>query len=145
LPLNLSPLWMLSGFYIPIGEDLNRYMLTVANLPEGRYELRAEGRLLGSWTAADLAKSINIASATADPWQPGGPWDAQAHALKVFTDMRDELVFARHGIHASLATHPQLELLRAKANAIERELIELQRQIAQPVPVRFSLRKTPAH
>lgn len=141
LPLNLAPLWTLHGLYIPFGEELNRYLLTIKNLPEGRYEMTAGGRPLGSWTATELGRGINIASATADPWQPGGPWHAQAHAVKVFTDMRDELAFARRGIDETLTSHPRLAQLQARTRALEESLIELQREMARPVPVQFVVRR----
>jgi hypothetical protein len=141
LPLNLAPLWMLQGMFIPLSDELNRYLLAVKNLPAGRYEVLAGARPLGTWTAEALSRGINIASASADPWQPGGPWDAQAHALKIFTDMRDDLVFARRGMTNSLAGHPRIETLRARTEAIEANLMELQREIVRPVPVAFMIRK----
>ena len=141
LPLNLAPLWMLHGFYIPIGDQLNRYMLMVTGLPDGRYEVTAGGRALGAWAAAELSRGINIASATADPWEPGGPWDAQAHAVKVFTDMRDELALARRNIDRTLPGHPKIDALRAHAAEIEESLIALQREMATPVPVEFAIKK----
>lgn len=141
LPLNLAPLWMLHGMFIPFGDELNRYLLTVKNLPAGRYEILAAARPLGTWTGDALGRGINIASATADPWQPGGPWDAQAHAVKIFTDMRDDLVFARRGMTNYLTAHPHLEALRTKTEAIERSLVELQREAVRPVPVAFMIRK----
>jgi len=141
LPLNLAPLWMLHGLYIPISEELNRYLLTVKGLSEGRYEVTAGERSLGVWRAADLDRGINIASATADPWQPGGPWDAQGHAIKVFTDMRDELVMARRGLSQYLPAHPQLSELRGKADEIEKSLVALQKEVARPIPVQFVIRR----
>jgi hypothetical protein len=137
LPLNLAPLWMLHGFYIPLGEELNRYLLAVKNLPAARYEVFGGGRSLGSWDAEALALGINIASATTDPWQPGGPWDAQAHALKIFTDMRNELAFARRGMDQTLIAHPKLAALRTRTITIEKSLVRLQRDMARPVPVTF--------
>jgi acetyl esterase/lipase/lysophospholipase L1-like esterase len=144
LPLNLHPLWMLQGIYIPIGDDLNRYTLKVSGLAEGRYEVTAEGRPLGKWKSADLNRGVNIASSSADPWRPGGPWDAQGHAVKVFTDMRDELVHARRSMDRDLATHPQITALREKSDAIERSVIELQRATVRPIPVRFEVRRLAA-
>jgi hypothetical protein len=140
LPLNLAPLWMLNGLYIPISDELNRYMLAVTNLKPDRYEILAGGHLLGSWGDAELSRGVNIASATADPWTPGGPWDAQAHAVKVLTDMRDEIVFARRGIAANLTAHPGLNGLEAEADAIERQIAKFQHQIVQPIPVEFVVR-----
>jgi hypothetical protein len=40
---------------------------------------------------------MNISSATADAWQPGGPWDAQANVVKALTDARHNLAGARGG------------------------------------------------
>lgn len=141
LALNLAPLWMLHGFYIPIGDELNRYLLAIKNLPEGRHEVRAGGRLLGAWPAAELSRGVNLASATADPWQPGGPWDAQAHAVKIFTDMRDELALARRGMNETLTAHPRLHDLQNEMAVLEKNLVNLQRDTARPVPVRFIVRK----
>ena len=78
LPLNLGILSGLNYRWIPIPEQLNRYTLQISNLAEHQFEIRVEGRLLGKVSAAQLAKGINIASMTADPWEPGGPWDAQS-------------------------------------------------------------------
>ena len=141
LPLNLAPLWMLQGMFIPLSDELNRYLITVKNLPSGRYEMLAGARPLGTWTADALSRGINIASATADPWQPGGPWDGQGHALKVLTDMRDEVVFARRGVTNYLAVHPDIKTLRTKTETLEKSIIELQREVVRPVPVAFMIRK----
>jgi hypothetical protein len=130
-----------AGIYIPIGDELNRYSLSVKGLPKGRYEVTANERSLGKWKESDFERGINIASSSADPWQPGGSWDAQGHAVKVFTDMRDELVHARRGIERDLAGHPQYAALQEKAKSIEESLIELQRATAKPVPVQFRVRK----
>jgi lysophospholipase L1-like esterase len=141
LPLNLAPLWTLHGFYIPLGDELNRYGLTVTHLAPGRYEVEAGGRKLGTWTAEELAIGVNIASATADPWEPGGPWHAQGHAVKALTDIRDTLDFTQRDIASYLQAHPQNQALQSKAAAVEASLIELQRATARPVAVRFAVRK----
>jgi hypothetical protein len=75
---------------------------------------------------------------------PGGPWDAQAHIVKTLTDMRDEIVFARRGMQANLASHPDLTSLREKSDAIEGKIIELQREAAKPTPVEFVVQKAPS-
>lgn len=136
LPLNLQPLWTLQGMFIPL-DELNRYELRVKNLPQARYEISAGGRPLGKWSSDALARGVNLSSATADPWVPGGPWDAQAQAVKVFTDMRDELVLARRNIASQLTEHPRLSDLKGRGDAMERNIVELQRATAQPVPVQF--------
>jgi len=141
LPLNLQPLWMLYGYFIPISDELNRYSLAIKNLPEGRYAISAGGRPLGAWTAAELSRGINIASASADPWVPGGPWDAQGHALKTLTDVRDELAVVRRGLDETLGAHPRVKRLETETIAIEKEVVALQRELSRPVPVRFIVRK----
>jgi lysophospholipase L1-like esterase len=144
LPLNLGLLWLIEGRFIPFTEELNRYLLTVTNLAEGNYEVLAGGRLLGKWDAKTLSMGINLASATADPWQPGGPWDAQGQNLKTLVDARDDLEFARHGMEQTLTAHPRLPALRGETTAVERSLIRLQRDLSQPVPVEFVVRPTRA-
>ncbi|MES2569509.1 MAG: GDSL-type esterase/lipase family protein [Verrucomicrobiota bacterium] len=141
LPLNLHPLWVLQQAFIPIGDELNRFLLSVRNLPEGRYEISAGNRPLGSWNAGDLARGINIASSTADGWVPGGPWDAQAHTLKILTDMRDELVAARRGMEQTMASHPRFATLVADSAAVEEKITALQRDVARPIPAKFIVRK----
>ena len=141
LPLNLYTFWVLQQLYVPIGSELNKYELAIRNLPEGKYAITAGGRGLGQWSANDLARGINIASATADPWHSGGPWDAQARVIKIFTDMRDELVFASRDMQQELTSHGKLTELTATAQDIENRIVALQRATARPIPVQFVIRK----
>lgn len=144
LPLNLQPLWMLNGMFIPFSDDLNRYMLSIRGLERGRYSITAGGRALGTWDADALTRGINIASASADPWVPGGPWDAQGHIVKTLTDMRDEIVFARRQMEQNLTTKPALESMLAKSKVLEETIVELQRETARPVPAKFVVQKSPS-
>ena len=107
-PFNFGLLWSLNELYIPFGDELNRYLLTLTGLPAGQYDVTAGGRALGDWSADDLARGINIASATTNIWVLGGPWDAQADALKVFTEARNNLDVARHDMEQTMASNPQL-------------------------------------
>jgi lysophospholipase L1-like esterase len=141
LPFNFGLLWTLNEAYIPFGNELNRYLLTVTDLPEGQYEVTAGGRALGDWSADTLAHGINIASATTNAWQPGGPWEAQADALKTFTESRHNLAFARLDMEQTLTSNPHLASLRNKTMAIEKAIGALQLAAAQPVPVEFVIRK----
>jgi hypothetical protein len=81
-----------------------------------------------------------MASATADPWIPGGPWDAQAHAVKVLVDMRDEIVFMRRALTNHLPVHPKLDALRERTTAMEQDIIRLQRDLARPIFVPFEIK-----
>ncbi len=142
-PLNLQPLWMLQGFFIPLTDDLNRYGLTVTHLAPGRYEMLAGGRRLGIWSADQLAKGINIASASAEPWEPGGPWHAQGQLLKTLTDLRDEIEWAGRDLRQFLGAHPERDTLEEKRAAIQSALVSLQRDMAKPVPTPVVIRPAP--
>lgn len=142
LPLNLAPLWLLSGFYIPIQDELNRYLLTVTNLPQGKYELISSGKELGTWSAEAFAQGLNISSVTTNGWEPGGLWDAQGHILKVLTDMRDELAVAQRSMAETLKAHPKLKSMEAKSKSLEASIVKLQREMARPVPMTFEIRKS---
>ncbi|MEZ5323839.1 MAG: SGNH/GDSL hydrolase family protein [Verrucomicrobiales bacterium] len=139
LPLNLHSLWMLMGWHIPISSDLNEYRLQVSGLRDGRYTLTAGGRKLGEWGADALAEGINIASATGEPWEPGGVWDAQGRMVTRLTTARDLLDQTRAEMDQFLTAHPGQATLRTQLNAIEAQLVHLQRAAAKPVPVRFEL------
>ena len=94
LPINFGLFGALQFRYVPVPEELNRYMLTVKNLSEGGYDVTADDRPLGQFTARQLAEGVNLSSATADGWEPGGPWDAQAWILKDMTE-RSQLASSR--------------------------------------------------
>jgi len=95
LPFNYGLFYALNFAWVPVQDELNRYMLTVNNLTADRYEVTVDGRKIGTFTRQALAKGVNIASATGDAWQPGGPWDAQAQVLKSLTEARHDLAVAQ--------------------------------------------------
>jgi lysophospholipase L1-like esterase len=140
-PFNFGLLWSLNELYIPFGDELNRYLLTLTGLPAGQYDVTAGGRALGDWNADDLARGVNIASATTNIWVLGGPWDVQADALKVFTEARNNLDGARHDMKQTMASNPHLGSLQDRTLSIGKRLVALQRATAQPVPIDFVIRK----
>jgi lysophospholipase L1-like esterase len=144
LPLNLGILGVLQFRFIPIPDQLNRYMLTVRNLPAGRYEIRAEGRLVGTITERQLHDGMNIASMTADPWEPGGPWDAQAGVVKELTEARDRLTMGNLLRSQFLPDHPQRDGLTSQFTETDDRLVALQRDTARPFPYHFQIRPAPA-
>jgi lysophospholipase L1-like esterase len=144
LPLNQGPLWGLQFRFVPIPDELNRYLVTVQNLAPGKYELLADGRGLGTFGDDQLSKGLNISSATADGWIPGGPWDAQATVLKRLTDARDELAVSQLFERAFDAQNPAGQTQGASAKAINEQLEELQRATARPRRYHFVIRPATA-
>ena len=67
LPLPVQKDWLSMLPYTNNLDDLNRYMLTVTDLPEGDYSVRIDGCEVTSTTAAALATGINLGNLTAGP------------------------------------------------------------------------------
>jgi hypothetical protein len=101
----------------------------------------AGGRELGQWSAAQFQSGINLASASSNPWEPGGPWHAQGQLLSSLTNIRDELDWTERDMAAFLQSHPEDESLRRETKAIEACVHELQRALARPVPIDYTLRR----
>lgn len=139
LPLNFGTFGALNFFFIPVPQELNRYMLTVRGLAAGKHELRAGGRLLGRFTDKQFAAGLNISSITANAWEPGGPWDAQAAALKMVTDARMEITGSQAYSELFLHTHPGMDAVREETKATLSRLEALQRKYAAPVTVHFQV------
>jgi lysophospholipase L1-like esterase len=137
LPLNQGLFWALNYRFVPIPDELNRYLLTVRSLPPGKYDVLADDRKLGTWPAAQLAAGINIASAMADPWQPGGPWDVQATIVKSLTEARASLRTSQVEASAYLTDAQLRGGLAEDAAEINQLLQELQRKAARPRTYHF--------
>lgn len=137
LPFNYGIFFALHYRFVPFPSELNRYLLTVKNLPDGKYDVTAEGRAVSAFTAQQLAKGVNIASSTTNAWQPGGPWDAQANVLVHLTNARHELAV---GNLLAMLQPPTdklpAELTRMSSPANE-QMETLQRHVARPRPYRF--------
>jgi lysophospholipase L1-like esterase len=141
LPLNLGLFGALSYRFVPIPDELNRYPLTVQNLRKGRYDLSVENRALGTYESDVLAGGVNIASATADGWEPGGPWEAEAWVLKDITEARDKIATSRRFLDHYLPNHPAREAFHAEDAAIDQRIEELQRTLLRPRPFHFVVRR----
>ncbi|MDZ4405411.1 SGNH/GDSL hydrolase family protein [Prosthecobacter sp.] len=142
LPLNFGTFGALNFMFIPVPQELNRYMLTVRGLAAGKYDLRAGGRALGKFTNKQLAAGLNISSMTANGWEPGGPWDAQAAALKMVTDARMEILGSQSYSENFLSNHPGVEAVRQETQATLESLEALQRKYASPATVHFEVKRT---
>jgi hypothetical protein len=118
-------------------------MLTVRNLPASRYEIRVEGRVVGTVTERQLHDGMNISSMTADAWEPGGPWDAQAGVVKELTEARDRLTMGNLLRNQFLPDHPQRSALNSQFAETDERLTTLQRDVARPFPYHFEIRPAP--
>jgi lysophospholipase L1-like esterase len=143
LPLNNGLFFALQFRFIPIPDELNRYLLSVEGLSEGRYEVSADGRSVGTFTARELAGGVNIASTTPDPWQPGGPWNAQANVLQALTEARHQVATAQVLAGAYLQAGAMAHRLDEPAAQSDTQLIAMQRLMAAPQPYRFHIQPAP--
>lgn len=143
LPLTLGPFSAFSFRFVPIPDELSRYMLTVGNLPAGRYEVLVDDRTLGSFTEKQLGNSVNIASATSNVWLPGGPWDAQSALLKELTEARSEIDMTRGLTDGYITRSPNKDAVKEQATKLLAGIEELQRMVAKPVPYHFIIRPAP--
>ena len=139
-PINFGTFGALNFWYIPFPAELGRYMLTVTGLDPGSYEVLAGNRKLGKFSDKQLAAGMNIAFSTANAWEPGGPWDAQAAALMRVTDARFEITVTQWHMDHFAAEHPAIESLRAEMARTAEQLDALQRSMAKPYPVHFLIR-----
>ena len=137
LPFNHGIFFALHYRFVPVPAELNRYLLSVKNLPAGKYDVSADDRAVGSFTAAQLSDGVNIASTTANAWQPGGPWNAQADALVHLTNARNELDVANLLGRLHLADSPLVSEFATATQPTNERLEELQRLVAKPRPYRF--------
>jgi hypothetical protein len=141
LPFNYGIFYGLNYRYVPVPDELNRYILRVANLPAGQYEVTADGRGAGTFTADQLAAGVNIASTTPDPWQPGGPWNAQANLLKSLTDARHEVGLADTHARLDLPGSAVAAEFGQQAAAFDGRIVEMQRTVAKPRPYKFVIKR----
>jgi hypothetical protein len=114
-------------------------MLTVTDLPAGRHLVTANGRGVGTYSARQLAEGVNIAFATTNAWEPGGPWDAQASLLKLVTEAKDNVQTAEYlGRLYDGNARPDADRSAVTDQAVA-DLEALQRTIARPRPYRFAI------
>lgn len=140
LPFNYGIFFPLHYRFVSVPEELNRYMLTVEHLAPARWEVRADGRRVGAFTERQLAGGVNLASATADAWEPGGPWDAQADVLRALTESRHQLALAALHARAWLPGTPVSRGADEDGARVNREIERMQRDAARPRPYRIVLR-----
>ena len=87
---------------------------------------------------------MNVASATADGWEPGGPWDARSTLLIPLTDARTEVTQMHKQLPRYLPETPSREEVSRQAAAIDAQIHTLQRALVQPGSYRWVIRPAPA-
>ena len=137
LPINFGALALLRLHFVPYSSELNGYTLAVKHLPPGQYAINADDRPLGHWSADQLDQGVNLASATANGWEPGGPWEAEAWVLRQMTDARSELAEASRNLRDYLPNLPDLATTRDQAAATLKQIEADQRRLVQPRPFHF--------
>lgn len=143
LPFNQGLFFALRFRFIPFPDELNRYMLTVKGLEAGKYAITVDGRGVGTFSADDLSAGVNLSSATADGWEPGGPWEAQAWTLAHLTDARNDAEQAAKMHRHYLGRVPGATDLTDPLAAANRALESAQRTAAAPRPYRFVIMPAP--
>ncbi len=137
LPLNNGIFFQLQFRFVPVPEELNRYLLTVSNLPPGEFEVLADGRSTGHFSAQSLANGVNISSSTSDAWEPGGPWNAQANILQALTEARNQLGSGMNFANAYLKGDAFPPALQQESTSANQQVEEMQRAVARPKPYHF--------
>jgi len=127
LPINFGVFGALQFRFIPIPDELNRYPL------DGQEPARRALRHRRRWPAPGnllLAAALVLGQYrvfTADGWEPGGPWDAQAAILIRMTDARSEVAQTRRLTDHYLPTHSSRDAVHEQANDLNSRIETLQR------------------
>lgn len=114
---------------------LNRETLKITGLPQRTYTLRLDGEEVGTFPSATLSEGLNLANLKTPMW-------AQASQVHALTLKHNNMHFARwRTLQVPLAPD---NLATAGAamdalDAVDAELIQKQREMAQPRPHRFDL------
>jgi lysophospholipase L1-like esterase len=118
-----------------VTEALNQEPLKVSGLKEGNYTLQIDGKPVGTFSAADLAKGINLAALDT----PMAQQAAEVHTLTVaHTTIHND---RWRNIQVPLAKYnlPQAKPAMDQLDSLETALIAKQRETAQPRAHTFQL------
>ena len=121
-------------------DAMNRQTLRVTGLAPGKYTLRVDDEEAGTFDQAELETGVNLAGLKTSMWAQA----AQVHAL---TLKHNNVHFARwRSIQVPLQTENlgKTQTALAALDAVEAELIERQRAMAQPKAHRFELIRGPS-
>jgi hypothetical protein len=121
-------------------DAVNRQMLRATGLAPGKYTLRVDDEEVATFDQADLEAGVNLAGLKTAMWTQA----AEVHAL---TLKHNNIHFARwRSIQVPLQSDglEKTQTALAALDAVEGDLIERQRALAQPKPHRFALAKGPS-
>lgn len=115
LPTWFSPQAIPVLKYLPLNEELNKYQFAATGLKAGKWKLAVEGTEVGTFTEADLAKGVNLAT-MAGPWQTLG---AQVNQLSA---EQENLYFSRWRQLSLTAVPPEA---KAEMDALLKKMDDL--------------------
>lgn len=142
LPLNLGLVGILSYRFVPIPDELGRYMLTISDLPAGNYDVLVDGVKIMECSDKRLSEGVNLGMATMDAWVPGSTWGVQAVTLRNVTDAKNEIEQGQRSIGYYLPGSQQEKQYRQRAQDLIAGMERLRRETAHPVPYHFCIRPT---
>jgi lysophospholipase L1-like esterase len=118
-------------------QSLNQQPLRVTGLGRGTYDLKIDGETVGSFDHGQLSQGINLAALPT-------PMVKQAAAVHALTLKHNEIHFRRwRQIQVPFEKDdlPSMPKALAGLDALEQDVIKLQRAAAQPKPHRYELAK----
>ena len=114
--------------WAPLDQELNQYLLKVAGLKEGQYEIRLDNQKLCAYSAAELAAGVNLAGAAlaAGPIaeQVKAVWNAMAGKNRFYHDQIFRGIVLVPGVPDWLEITPA-EVEAKKQAAIEKRLAKV--------------------
>lgn len=117
-------------------EALDQEPLKVTGLTAARYSLKIDGAAIGSFSKAELAAGVNLATLAT-------PMAKQAAAVHDLTLKHNEVHFSRWQLGVSLekvqVPVAHLRLAQDSLDALEADIVEQQRAAAQPKSHRYEL------
>ena len=116
-------------------EALNRQPLKIAGLARARYVLRIDGDFAGSFSRLDLTEGVNLALLPT----PMAKQALDVHALTLKHTQIHNARWRQVQVPMQEQTLERLQPALDSLDALETELIELQRAAAQPKPRRYEL------
>jgi lysophospholipase L1-like esterase len=122
-------------------KELNQEVLKVTGLQTGSYRLNIDDGFVGTFNDTRLAEGINLAAMKT-------PMSAQAQLVLDLTHRHNHLHFARwRMVEDALKQYPLTKIQPAldELDALEEEVISLQREAAIPKPHRYQLTKAQKH